>query len=145
MGIEERDRKLTESGRTAVRKLAELLYGAGLSPDHIICSPLARALETARILADRLGTSDRVTVDHRLAHGCTFGELQDFVKEAGPFQRLMIVGHQPDMGRFAFTLANTVNINVPPGCLIRIDLDEVRPGGGAVKWLIPPDAVDPAN
>lgn len=49
------DSPLTELGRDRVRQRAQALRAAGFAVDTIVASPLARAHESARIIADVLG------------------------------------------------------------------------------------------
>lgn len=55
--------RLTELGRDQARRLAARLAGP-LSPQRIVCSSLPRTLETATIVAERLGTAAESTPVH---------------------------------------------------------------------------------
>lgn len=134
-------RALTPEGEKDIHALAQLLAGMDFDPQVIVTSNLQRARQTAAIIAERLGIVGRVIEDDRLAHGCSFGELQLIVHTLVPAQRILIVGHQPDMGKFASRLIGDGNISVPPGCLIRIDAEMVEPGRGVLKWVVPPGVV----
>jgi probable phosphoglycerate mutase len=50
-----RDMPLTDIGRRQAKQLAEGIKNAGLGIDSIFTSPLARATETAQIVADEIG------------------------------------------------------------------------------------------
>lgn len=49
-----RDLPLTDLGRQQARDLAEAINAAGLTFDAVYCSPLGRAVETARVVCDVL-------------------------------------------------------------------------------------------
>jgi len=49
------DLPLTEKGREDARETAAVLRGSGFEIDHVVSSPLVRALETAKIIVEELG------------------------------------------------------------------------------------------
>ena len=49
------DRRLTDEGRTKLRRVLERAHAAGVVPSLILSSPYRRALETAEIAARELG------------------------------------------------------------------------------------------
>jgi len=106
LGPGERDsqRKLSPEGEAHIRTLAAHLKSIGFDPGAIISSTLARASQTAHIIAQELGVVERHSEDERLAHGYGFGELQRIIRPHSQLDRILIVGHQPDMGRFAIRL-----------------------------------------
>ena len=142
LGERDSQRKLSPEGEADIQRLAKHLKSMGFAPGAIISSPLARASQTTRIIAKELGLTGLHSEDERLAHGCGFGELQQIVEPYTHQKRILIVGHQPDMGRFALRLCGEFNISVPPGTLFRIDAETVDPGTGVLKWLIQPTALN---
>ncbi len=97
-------RHLTQVGIDKTRRAALGLKEIGVTPDMILTSPLYRARETAAILAEVLdGAVLRET--KTLAPGGHFDEvLAEMVKPPKP-ARVMVVGHQPDLGMLASMLA----------------------------------------
>lgn len=88
-----RDVPLAEEGVRAVREAAARLDGAlgrGGAGPALVCSPLRRAVESAGILAERLGVTARL--DERLTNldaGRFEGALQDEVRGDADFQRFL--------------------------------------------------------
>lgn len=89
------DRALTPSGRERVRVVAEALVASGEAPLAILSSPLARALQTAEIVAS-VAANPTVEVRRELAPGGDkLGLLAELVRDAR--KRVMIVGHEPEL------------------------------------------------
>jgi broad specificity phosphatase PhoE len=61
------DSLLTEKGKEQAKATAEEIKAEGIKIDHIVSSPLERAYETARIIADVLGIDHaEITIDERI-------------------------------------------------------------------------------
>jgi phosphohistidine phosphatase len=71
--------------------------------DLIVTSPLARAAETARILAEAFETEHLQTLE-ALAPGGSNRKILDFLKRQTSHEVVALVGHEPDLGRLAATL-----------------------------------------
>lgn len=67
---------LTEKGRFQAKQAGRRAKEAGLNFDMIISSPLSRAHETARIIADELGISHEKLVLHESLKERNYGELE---------------------------------------------------------------------
>ncbi len=97
-------RHLTQVGIDKTRRAALGLKEIGVAPDLILTSPLYRAQETAAIIAEVLGgTALRKT--ETLGPGGHFDEILAEVTKPPKPARVMVVGHQPDLGRLASMLA----------------------------------------
>lgn len=97
-GDDDAARRLTGEGRESVRRVARRLAKAGVRVDTIEHSGLARARETAGLLARRLGGA--------VENASDLGPMDDvaltaerLVESGGP--DLMLVGHLPFMERMA--------------------------------------------
>jgi phosphohistidine phosphatase len=101
------DRALTASGRDRVRSVAKLLLELDEQPLQVITSPLARAVQTAEIVAlvTRLGDRQgNVQVRRELSPGGGDGAgLIASLASAGS-KRVMLVGHEPDMSELTAKL-----------------------------------------
>jgi len=133
------ERPLTEKGRRQAERLGRLLAAAGFVPDAIIASPLARARQTAEIVADLLGVG--VRLEPRLGERVDLPVLEQVLEDAGSPRRPLIVGHDPD---FSELVSELVGAPIPmrKGTLARIDVERpLQPGTGELRWLVPPDLV----
>ncbi|OGC11137.1 phosphohistidine phosphatase SixA [candidate division WOR-1 bacterium RIFOXYA12_FULL_52_29] len=98
---EDRERPLTDTGREQLGRLAGDLAENNISFDVIVTSPFVRAYQTAEIIADRLKERDKVFVEDLLAPGCELGDLMEILERNRQFERILCVGHEPDLGEIA--------------------------------------------
>jgi phosphohistidine phosphatase len=132
-------RPLSEKGRRQAERLGRLLAAAGFVPDAVLTSPLARARQTAEIVADLLGVG--VRLEPRLGVMVDLPVLERILDDAGSPRRPLIVGHDPD---FSELVSELVGAPIPmrKGTLVRIDVERpLEPGAGELRWLVPPDLV----
>jgi phosphohistidine phosphatase len=132
------DRPLSPEGRRQAERLARLLRRAGLEPDAIVSSPKVRARETAELIAAELGRE--VTIDEALGSAPGLRELDAALSAAGNPARPILVGHDPEFSELAAALVGAPDLPMRKGALVRIDVDRpLAPGGGTLRWLVPPD------
>jgi phosphohistidine phosphatase len=131
-------RPLTEKGRRQSERLGRLLAAAGFVPDAVLTSPLARARETAEIVADLLGV--RAQEEPRLGGPLDLVTVDAILDDAGSPRRALIVGHDPDFSDLVSELVGGSPIFMRKGALARIDVERpLEPGSGELRWLVPPD------
>jgi phosphohistidine phosphatase len=142
-GPDER-RPLSDKGEKQADRLGRFLAGIGFQADAIITSPKARALGTATIVAARLGLP--VGQDERLADEVGVGTLEGILRDAGDPLRPVVVGHDPDFTDLVALLCGAARVPMRKGALARIDVARpLEPGGGTLRWLVPPDLLRPGR
>jgi phosphohistidine phosphatase SixA len=135
-------RPLSSKGEKQADRLGRFLAGIGFKPDAIITSPKLRAARTAEIVAEHLGLP--FSFDTRLASGFDLDDIERLLSEAGDPSRPVIVGHDPDFSEVLATLTGAPEIPMRKGALARIDVGRpLEPGGGILRWLVPPDLLKP--
>jgi phosphohistidine phosphatase len=135
-------RPLSDKGEKQSDRLGRFLAGIGFGVDAIITSPKVRAAQTARIVAAQLGVT--IGEDDRLGAEVDIGTLESILRDAGNPTRVMVVGHDPDFTDLVTTLCGAARISMKKGALARIDADRpLEPGGGTLRWLVPPDLLRP--
>jgi phosphohistidine phosphatase len=140
-GPDER-RPLSDKGEKQADRLGRFLAGIGFQADAIISSPKVRATQTAKVVAERLGLP--VGEDPRLAGEVSVGTLEAILRDAGDPQRPVIVGHDPDFTELVAILCGAARVPMRKGALARIDAPRpLEPGGGTLRWLVPPDLLRP--
>jgi phosphohistidine phosphatase len=135
------ERPLSKKGRKQSRRLGRHLDGLGVDVQAILTSPRSRAADTAKLVGKALGV--RPSVDARLDAGFDRGALQAIVGglEAS-VSAVVLVGHDPDLSALASWLTDST-VAMRKGAIARIELPgrTVRAGAGALRWLLPPDAI----
>jgi phosphohistidine phosphatase len=135
-------RPLSEKGEGQADRLGRFLAGIGFEPDAIITSPKVRAARTAEIVGSRLGVP--VSVDARLAGMLGTDVLEALLRDAGDPDRPVIVGHDPDFTELLAILCGAARVPMRKGAFARIDASRpLEPGGGTLRWLVPPDLLRP--
>ena len=133
------ERALTELGREQAVRVGEFCRRHSLRPDLVLSSPFRRALETARPVAEAIGAE--CVVEGFLAAGM---RPEEALKELSAYRRtrgVMLVGHQPDLGCLAASLIGlprAESFSVPKGSLTALEVSFLSPGGGKLKYTLPP-------
>lgn len=134
-------RPLTEQGRQKTLAIAQRLAGLSLHFDAILTSPLIRARQTADILR-AAGLSDTLAIEPLLSPG---GLLETWLEQVGQQRgdRLMLVGHAPDLSHWAERLlwnATKETIVLKKAGIIGLSLPETGSflGHSQLIWLTPP-------
>ena len=138
-GIPDSERRLTSEGRKRMRQIGRGLARIGLAPDRIVSSPLPRAWETAEIVADALGMSDRLESSEMLRDDREAAAIRDWLRtRAEP--RLMIVGHNPALSELLGLLV--VDRAEPWLCELKkggvAALTTREAGDFGLDWIAPP-------
>jgi phosphohistidine phosphatase len=131
-------RALVEKGRKQSRRAGTMLKAAGLLPEIVLTSPLVRARQTADEFCGAASLPGPV-VQNWLACGCQPETVAAELAAFHDFERVVIVGHEPDFSRFIqWSLgAYGASIEMKKGALACL---RVSPPArhGVLVYLIPP-------
>lgn len=131
-------RPLTKKGMKQMVRQAEVLEDIGLGLDLIITSPLVRAFQTADIVAKQLKRGDELLQDERVAPGFSYQDLQLIVNDHPDVERIMLVGHEPDLGQTVSALIGGGAFLFKKGGIARVDITSSDPLSGQLVWFIAP-------
>ena len=135
-------RPLTAKGRTRMRLAARGLRAAGARFDLIASSPLVRAVETAEIIAREFKYPVPIEICPALAPGLEPEPLFRFLVEFPEAERVLLVGHEPDLGNLVLSLiggAHSDRFPMRKGAVCRVDIERVPPPGlGTLVWALTP-------
>jgi phosphohistidine phosphatase len=142
-GTSDADRALTAEGVRKTERVAVGLQRMRVKPDLILSSPLRRAEETARLVADVLKPNASIELFPPLAGGFA---VEDLIKGLRPHRQareLLLVGHQPDLGQLAsYLMTGSVNLAPLPfkkAGVAAIELSSVPPRSpGMLQWFLTP-------
>ena len=107
-GVDDSKRSLTEKGARRLQLEAAGMRALRLAFDLIFTSPLLRAYETARIVAEAYDMADKTLVTEALAPGRGFGRTLDrhaplvLALMRHDVQNALLVGHEPDLSELAY-------------------------------------------
>ena len=133
------DRRLTPKGLEQAEKVGKFLVRYGLIPEVIVSSPVVRANQTAKIVAQRLGDAN-IMEGPWLACGMT---PETCVRELAAVEdksSVLLVGHEPDFGEAIshfIGLPDAGGIKVRKASLTAIDLPLRTPGSGELQFVVP--------
>lgn len=134
-------RPLTAAGREEVRRVAAEMRRRGATGLRVAASPLARARETAEILAGEL-EGVALEVVPRLASGAGAEDLLAFVESRMDRGPTALVGHMPEIGVLGWWLATGARgkaLDLAAGAVVAFEVERVRPDVVArVEWMLAP-------
>jgi phosphohistidine phosphatase len=137
-------RELTREGRKQTASVAKALRALGCAPERIGTSPLARARQTAEILAKVLGAGKKLENCEFLSPGSDAEALIRWLRGVRA-ESVMIVGHMPDLAQLASALlAPKVSLDIvfkkSGVCCISL-AGTPAAGAGSLEWLLQPKQV----
>ena len=117
------DRRLTDRGREQARLAGRALAALKVQVHLCFTSPKVRARDTAVLACEPLGVE---AIDHAaLFAGFDVADALELVGAAGPDQRLLVVGHDPDFSQVVHDLTGA-RIDLKKGGLAAVRLDGTR-------------------
>jgi phosphohistidine phosphatase len=132
-------RCLTVKGRKDAAQVAKAIAEAGHKPRLIITSPLTRAVQTAEIAARFARRKHSVEVHPALAPNGQVAEVAAYVRGLSDAGRIMIVGHEPQLGELtAHLLGRDTPVELKKGGCVALKLaGETEPA--VFLWYLAPD------
>jgi phosphohistidine phosphatase len=134
-------RPLTKKGMKNMVSQAKCINEMELNLDVIVTSPLARAFQTADIVADELKMGEKLVQDERLAPGFGMDDLAQVLQSYPDASNIMLVGHEPDFSQTVSALIGGSRLVIKKGGLARIDVFNADPLQGKLIWLLPPSVM----
>ena len=135
------DQPLATEGRDETHRIAVAAAKLELPLGLIQHSPKTRARQTAEIFAEQLGPKQGIQEREGIK---ALDDVVPVAGEAGQARDLMLVGHQPFMGRLATYLTTGFQdpaiIAFENGGIVCLDLDE-KSGSWYIRWTLLPSVV----
>jgi phosphohistidine phosphatase len=131
-------RPLSDKGIAQAQKVARFCEVNRLKPEIVLSSPVLRAYETARIFVDVL--KGELVSARWLACGMRAETALDELRAYQKFQKVMLVGHEPDFSLFATHLlgfGDGSRLRIRKASLTQIELPAFAPGSGVLQFSLP--------
>jgi phosphohistidine phosphatase len=111
---------------------------------RILTSPLRRAVESAELFAEACEPKLPMERFDGLAPGHPFRAVLQRLGELGPDEVVVLVGHEPDLGKLAGVLLFGAPASLPlkkAGACVISFTDVAASGAGRLEWFLPPKAL----
>ena len=132
------DARLSDIGAAALRAAAPLWRRLNLRADVVLSSPLPRALQSAELFCEAVGSSP--VADDRLRPGAAWRDLARAMAAHPDARRVMFVGHEPDLSTAICELTGAASVRMRKGGLACVEFPGIpEPGAGEIAWLLDPD------
>jgi len=129
------ERQLSDAGRETIARVAEEYLRRDWHPERVYSSPLRRARQSAAILAHRI----KPAPDYEILDALLPDEPPDHVvawlSSSDLPPHVVLVGHQPSLGRLTAHLTGGREPSVPTAGLLVLRFQEPIAAGGAVLEL----------
>ena len=117
------DRRLTDRGREQSRVAGRALAALKVQVHLAFTSPKVRARDTALLTCEPLGIEP---IEHAaLFAGFDVSDALELLAAAGPDQRVLVVGHEPDFSQVVYDLTGG-RIDLKKGGIAAVRLDSTR-------------------
>jgi len=140
--MDDAKRALTSEGKQKMREIASGLVRVGLDLDWLVSSPLVRAVETAEIVDEALDSKPPLDFCDALRPGGEPEALLTFLAKRPNRRRVLVVGHEPDLGELAARLigaGRSASMPIKKGGCCLITFSEFPPKTpGRLTWWLPP-------
>ena len=140
------DRVLTSEGRRKVRRVAKAMRALRLSFDTIFSSPLARALQTAEIVAESFRLKRRLRVTEHLVPGTPVARQIAWLKNLRPAPgAVLLVGHEPNLSQLTSRLltgGGLLAINFKKAGLCKVTVGRGASTRAVLEWLLTPKQME---
>jgi phosphohistidine phosphatase len=135
-------RALTPEGKEKMREIAAGLDRIEVKLNWVVSSPLVRAHQTARIVAETLSSKPPLELCAALEPGGSPEKLAAFLSQHPERRSVMVVGHEPDLGELAARLIGAGRSAIMPfkkgGCCLITFADFPIKSQGRLMWWITP-------
>lgn len=136
-------RPLDKQGIEQARSVGRALANLDAQVDAIISSPLKRATQTAALVANELGSEEKIQLHTALRPDAQFESFREMLQRYSKLEAIMVVGHNPTLTEFCSLLLtaglddNVVDLK--KGAVARVEYSGKR--NGVLQWCLTPKIV----
>jgi len=140
---EDPERHLNNDGVNQCHLTGRALRRLDITFDLIVCSPKARARQTAEIIAEEVGYAKKeIKITETLEPTALPKDTISYLDDFAGIKRLMLAGHLPLLGHLASELlSNTSHISFyfEPGAVCQINTEQSLHYTGDFRWFLTPE------
>ena len=140
---EDPERHLNNDGVNQCHLTGIALKKLDIQFDLIVCSPKARARQTAEIIAEEVGYSrEDIKINEALVPTALPKETISYLNDFADAKRVLLAGHLPLLGYLASELLiNTSEISFyfEPGAVCHIYTEHPHTFAGHFRWFLTPE------
>ncbi len=139
-GKKDYERELTLHGKNEIEKSAIKWKNFIDGFDYIVSSPMLRAEQTAKIVAEVFDYNKEIILENSLLNGGNTNTIADFVNSLDA-HNVALIGHQPDCGYHLSNLisGSDVFIEFKKGTIAKVSFNgKMRISRGVLEFLLPP-------
>jgi phosphohistidine phosphatase len=141
---DDRERPLSSRGAERTQAAALGLGEMESEITRVLTSPLRRALETGAIVREALEIDRALELHADLSPGGSARRLLESFADGADDETVVLVGHEPDLGKLAGTLLFGAPAHLPlkkaGACAIEFEGSPIA-GEGQLLWFLPPRAL----
>lgn len=140
-GRPDSERELTDEGRDKLRRVLKRARAAEVSPDVILSSPYARALQTAEIARDVLKYAGKIERTGALTPESSPQEAWQEIREHKSDRAILLASHEPLMSSLVSFLLGSpaLVVDMKKAAMVRVDCERLSGDPrGVLKWMLTP-------
>lgn len=132
-GLIDEDRHLTAEGRLRARAVGAALAREGVGFDAVISSPLARAVQTAELVCEKVGYLGIIAISRTLVHSLPARLAAAELPARGV--KVACFGHMPHLSELGALLTGRPKFPRFKPCQVMV-IDD-----GEARWTLDPDSL----
>lgn len=136
----DKERELTDEGILILKSSVEQWKDYLKPPDHILTSPLVRAVQTGEIISKGIGFKGIVMKENLLSPGSSTSYVIELAKSLD-VENIILVAHQPDLSFHLSVLVSSseINFKFSPGSIAKVHFENIpKAGKGELVFFLPP-------
>ena len=132
-------RPLDDEGILQTRYIGRMLAQLDVRVDHIVSSPLKRAMQTASLAANELAFETPIETDDALRPEAGFEDFQAMLSRYKKSEAVIVVGHNPNFTEFLSKSISdstgAAQIEFKKGAVAKVEMNGRT---GTLQWLVTP-------
>ena len=139
--LADHDRPLNKRGIRDAPLMGELLSKKAINPDRILSSPAKRAIDTARLISQKIGVPVKHIVEHDKIYAASISSLLAIIQQIeDSFETVILIGHNPAITQMTLFLTHHPIDNIPTCGVVNMRFEiptwrEIAEGKGIIEFF----------